>query len=186
MPCSVATQAPSSSTAKACPVPRHGVVFDGREGKLQEVAGQIPFTDKKAVRVGKRCSWYFSKRMRIATVSHPAEPVEASHRVVLEGSSCDRGEQGIGEQPGGLGGTSHVEGVPPSLDGHRDLSSGRQAAVGSWGLSGAQWQEPAPDLIRGADAPHVSCQRSVQSSPEPVEGCTPCTRAVRMTGLVER
>ena len=30
------------------------VVFDGRERKLQEVARQIPFSDKKAVRVGKR------------------------------------------------------------------------------------------------------------------------------------
>ena len=51
------------------------VVFDGREQKLQEVASQIPFTDKKAVRVGKRCYWYFSKRMRIATVSHPVRIV---------------------------------------------------------------------------------------------------------------
>ena len=57
-------------------MPRHGVVFEGREQKLQEVAGQIPFADKKAVRVGKRCDWYFSKRMRIQAVSHPAEPVE--------------------------------------------------------------------------------------------------------------
>ena len=92
-------------------MPRHGVVFDGREHKLQEVASQIPFADKKAVRVGRlgrRCYWYFSKRMRIATVSHPAEPVETSHRVVLEGSSCDGGEQGVGEQPGGLGSASHV------------------------------------------------------------------------------
>ena len=183
MPSSVPTWAPSSSTAKACPVPRHGVVFEGREQKLQEVAGQIPFADKKAVRVGKRCDWYFSKRMRIQAVSHPAEPVEASHRVVLEGPPCDGGEQGVGEQPCGMGSASHVEGVPPSLDGHRDLSSGRQAAIGARGLSGAQRQEPAPDLIRG---PHVSCQRRVPSSPEPVEGCTPCMRAVRMNGLVER
>ena len=51
------------------------VVFEGREQKLQEVAGQIPFTDKKAVRVGQRCYWYFSKRMRIATVSHPVRIV---------------------------------------------------------------------------------------------------------------
>ena len=41
------------------------VVFEGREQKLQEVAGQIPFADKKAVRVGKRCDWYFSKRTTI-------------------------------------------------------------------------------------------------------------------------
>ena len=51
------------------------VVFEGREDKLQEVARQIPFSDKKAVRVGKRCYWYFSKRMRIATVSHPVRIV---------------------------------------------------------------------------------------------------------------
>ena len=50
------------------------------------------------------------------------------------------------DQPGGLGGASHVEGVPPSLDGHRDLSSGRQAAIGARRLPGAQRQ--------GADA-HV-------------------------------
>ena len=60
------------------------VVFEGREQKLQEVASQIPFRAKKAVRAGKRCYWYFSKRMRLATVSHPA-----SHRVVLEGPFCD-------------------------------------------------------------------------------------------------
>ena len=51
------------------------MVFEGREQKLQEVAGQIPFADKKAVRVGKRCCWYFSKRMRLATVSHPVRIV---------------------------------------------------------------------------------------------------------------
>ena len=51
------------------------VVFEGREQKLQEVAGQIPFTDKKAVRVGQRCDWYFSKRMRLATVSRPVRIV---------------------------------------------------------------------------------------------------------------
>ena len=38
-------------------MPRHGVVFEGREDKLQEVARQIPHADKKAVRVGKRCYW---------------------------------------------------------------------------------------------------------------------------------
>ena len=51
------------------------IVFEGREHKLQEVASQIPFSDKKAVRVGKRCYWYFSKRMRIGTVSHPVRIV---------------------------------------------------------------------------------------------------------------
>ena len=51
------------------------VVFDGREDKLQEVARQIASADKKAVRVGKRCYWYFSKRMRIATVNHPVRIV---------------------------------------------------------------------------------------------------------------
>ena len=63
------------------------VVFEGREDKLQEVASQIPFSDKKAVRVGKRCYWYFSKRMRIATVRSPGP-----HRVVLERPSCDQSE----------------------------------------------------------------------------------------------
>ena len=67
MPGSVATWAPSRLNRK--------VVFEGREHKLQEVASQIPFSDKKAVRVGKRCYWYFSKRMRIATVSHPVRIV---------------------------------------------------------------------------------------------------------------
>ena len=50
-------------------------VFEGREQKLQEVASQIPPGDKKAVRVGKRCYWYFSKRMRIQAVSHPVRIV---------------------------------------------------------------------------------------------------------------
>ena len=51
------------------------MVFDGREDKLQEVASQIPMTAKQAVRVGKRCYWYVSKRMRIATVNHPVRIV---------------------------------------------------------------------------------------------------------------
>ena len=51
------------------------VVFEGREQKLQEVAGRIPFRDKQAVRVGKRCYWYFSKRMRIQAVRHPVRIV---------------------------------------------------------------------------------------------------------------
>ena len=37
------------------------VVFDGREQKLQEVASQIPFRDKKAVRVGKRLLLVFQQ-----------------------------------------------------------------------------------------------------------------------------
>ena len=51
------------------------VVFENREQKLQEVAAQIPMSDKKAVRVGKRSYWYFSKRMRIAALSHPVRIV---------------------------------------------------------------------------------------------------------------
>src|SRR5438132_10340198 len=46
-------------------------------------------------------------------------------------------------------------GVSTSLDRHRDLSSGREAAVGARRLPGAQ--------RRGADPPRVSRQRSVQS-----------------------
>lgn len=51
------------------------VVFDGHEQKLQEVARQIPWADKKPVRVGTRRYWYFSKRMRIPTVKHPVRIV---------------------------------------------------------------------------------------------------------------
>jgi hypothetical protein len=51
------------------------VVFDGREQKLQEVAGQIPWEAKKAVRMGNRRYWYFSKRIRIPTVAHPVRIV---------------------------------------------------------------------------------------------------------------
>jgi hypothetical protein len=51
------------------------VVFDGREQKLQEVAGQMPWAAKKAVRIGNRRYWYFSKRMRIPTVDHPVRIV---------------------------------------------------------------------------------------------------------------
>src|SRR5438105_15593970 len=46
-------------------------------------------------------------------------------------------------------------GVSTSLDRHRDLSSGREAAVGARRLPGAQ--------RRGADPPCLSRQRSVQS-----------------------
>ena len=46
-------------------------------------------------------------------------------------------------------------GVSTSLDRHRDLSSGREAAVGARRLPGAQ--------RRGADPPRISRQRSVQS-----------------------
>ena len=89
------------------------VVFEGREQKLQEVASQIPFSDKKAVRVGKRCYGYFSKRMRIATVSHPV-------RIVLfwKDRQAPEASKALVSKPGGLGSASYVEGVPPSLDGH--------------------------------------------------------------------
>src|SRR2546421_545694 len=51
------------------------VVYEGREQKLQDVARQIPWGAKKAVRVGDKCYWYFSKQMRIPDVTHPVRIV---------------------------------------------------------------------------------------------------------------
>jgi DDE superfamily endonuclease len=51
------------------------VVYDGRQQKLQEVARQIRWQDKKPIRYGNRRYWYFSKRMRIPEVAHPVRSV---------------------------------------------------------------------------------------------------------------
>jgi DDE superfamily endonuclease len=51
------------------------VVYDGREQKLNAIAQQICWRDKKPVRVGTRRYWYFSKRMRISDVDHPVRIV---------------------------------------------------------------------------------------------------------------
>ena len=51
------------------------VVYEGREQKLQDVARQIPWGAKKAVRVGDKRYWYFSKQMRIPDVTHPVRIV---------------------------------------------------------------------------------------------------------------
>jgi hypothetical protein len=51
------------------------VVYDGREQKLNAIAQQIRWQDKKPVRVGTRRYWYFSKRMRIPDVDHPVRIV---------------------------------------------------------------------------------------------------------------
>ena len=67
MPGSVPAQAPSSSIAKWS-------LTDGNRSCKRWLV-RFPITDKKAVRVGKKCYWYFSKRMRIATVSHPVRIV---------------------------------------------------------------------------------------------------------------
>jgi DDE superfamily endonuclease len=51
------------------------VVYAGREQKLQDVARQLPWEAKKAVRMGNRRSWYFSKHMRLPDVAHPVRVV---------------------------------------------------------------------------------------------------------------
>lgn len=51
------------------------VVYDGREQKLNAVAQQIRWQDKKPIRSGHRRYWYFSKRMRIPDVDHPVRIV---------------------------------------------------------------------------------------------------------------
>jgi DDE superfamily endonuclease len=51
------------------------VVYDGQEQKLSDVAFQIPWDAKKPIRCGKRCYWYFSKRIRIPEVDHPVRIV---------------------------------------------------------------------------------------------------------------
>ena len=152
---SLTTNPPAVIVIGNTPVPRHGVVFDGREHKLQEVASQIPFMDKKAVRVGQRCDWYFSKRMRIQAVSRPAEPVEAAHRVVLEGSSCDGGEQGVGEQPGGLGSALHVEGVPPIVGRAPKPFIGTPSSNWGWEAVRCAAARACPRLDRGGR--HATC-----------------------------
>jgi uncharacterized protein YndB with AHSA1/START domain len=51
------------------------VLYEDREAKLNELAREIRFEDKKVVRYGKRRYWYFSKRMRISDVDHPVRIV---------------------------------------------------------------------------------------------------------------
>ncbi len=86
---------------------------------------------------------------------------------MLEGAGRPRGEQGAGAQPAVWGGAPYTVGVSPSLDRHGDVSAGREAAVGTGGVSGAQG--------RGADPPRLARQRSVQAPdalalPEPSAG----------------
>ena len=157
------------------------VVFDGREHKLQEVASQIPFTDKKAVWVGKRCYWYFSKRMRIQALSHPVRIVLFwKDRQATEASKALVSNRVVWEVLRMLKVYRHRWTGTETF--HRDAK--QQLGLGDCQVRSGK--ESAPDLIRGADPPHVPCQRSVQSSPEPVEGCTPCMRALRMNGLAGR
>jgi hypothetical protein len=51
------------------------VVYEGRQQKLNEVARQIHWQDKKPIRYGNRRYWYFSKRIRIPEVAHPVRIV---------------------------------------------------------------------------------------------------------------
>jgi hypothetical protein len=51
------------------------VVHDGRQQKLNDLARQIPWQEKKPIRYGNRRYWYFSKRMRIPDIDHPVRIV---------------------------------------------------------------------------------------------------------------
>ena len=51
------------------------VVYAGREQKLQDVAQQLPWEAKKAVRMGNRRYGYCRKQMRIPDVEHPVRVV---------------------------------------------------------------------------------------------------------------
>jgi hypothetical protein len=46
------------------------VVDEGRAQQLQDVARPMPWGAQQAVRVGNKCSWYFSKQMRRPDVTH--------------------------------------------------------------------------------------------------------------------
>jgi hypothetical protein len=51
------------------------VVFKGKEAKLSEVAKTIPADAKKEVRIGEKCYYAFTSRMRIPGVEHPVRIV---------------------------------------------------------------------------------------------------------------
>ena len=112
---------------------------------------QIPFRDKKAVRAGKRCYWYFSKRMRLATVSHPVRIVLFwKDRFATEASKALVSNRVVWEVLRMLRVYRHRWTGTETF--HRD---GKQQL----GLGDCQVRSG-----KGPDPPRVSCQRRVQSS----------------------
>jgi SRSO17 transposase len=51
------------------------LIFKGQETKLQEVAARIPEEAKKAIQVGQKTYWYFTKQVRLPEVEHPVRIV---------------------------------------------------------------------------------------------------------------
>ena len=51
------------------------LIWQGQETKLQEVAATIPKEAKKAIMVGQKTYWYFSKQVRLPEVGHPVRMV---------------------------------------------------------------------------------------------------------------
>ena len=98
--------------------------WKGRILKANELAASIPAADRKEMRIGDRRQWYFTATVRIPEVKHKVRIV------ILWHSRNDRTGQDPGDEPDHLGGESDRAGVPTSLDGHGDVPSGRQAAVG--------------------------------------------------------
>ena len=120
------------------------VWFKGREMKAAEWAAGIAPDDRQRVDIGDRKQWYFTRTVRLPHVDHPV-------RLVISVGSQERQEAGQvpGDQPGVLGDQSHIERLSQALDGHGDLSPGRQATSGHGGLSATQRQGPDPAPVSG-------------------------------------
>ena len=99
------------------------IEWKGQIDQGEDVAASIPAADRKELRSGDQRQWYFTVTMRIPEVNHKVRIV------ILWQVSPRRAVQDPGDQPDHLGSVSDRAGVSASLDGHGDLSSGRQAAA---------------------------------------------------------
>ena len=140
--------------------------FQGRVMKAAEVAASIPSEDRKRVCIGDRKQSYFTKTMSLPKLGHRVR------LVILWGSQERQGSgQVSGHQPRAMGDPSYSGRVSQTLDGHRDLSSGRQASSGHGRLSVTQ--------RRGPDPAYVPRDAGAQSADGADAG-----RAVRVIGLI--
>ena len=145
------------------------VEFQGRQMKAVEVAASIPSEDRKRVCIGGRKQWYFGilpRRCALPASRSNRLPGRTPQTMVFHqddapaqarsppssgdpvGSQERQGSSQVsGHQPRAMGDPSYTERVSQTLDGHRDLSSGRQASSGHGRLSVTQRRGPDPAYV---------------------------------------
>ena len=102
------------------------VQWKGSLIKVNELAASIPPEDRKELRMRGSAAVVLHR-----DAAHPGGESQGADRDPLALSPGPGADQAPGDEPDHLGGESDRAGVPASLDGHGDLPSGRQAAVGT-------------------------------------------------------